>query len=307
MEPNTPERLLVPAPLFRVRQFLDRRGLKIKPWVAPAVALDSFYDLLRSHEPDPVFWSELRALLSSLVADLERRRAAGSGAVANQVLDPATHQALLDEIRIALASRPAGSSFGELSKSLSPSAVGALCLVAAVALTACGGETLDSSSATSVPDPHGGWAGTGGATNASGAGGQAGGGDVGGSGGGGGDADGGAGRGGATFIFDAFAPPDPSQSTADASDAPCQTPLVQTLQSCSMDDATRSMWIECLDTLNASWTAGLQALVGCKTCEEVQRTVCWAFCGVSNLPEQYSYDAMMMYCMVELYKGVRFE
>ena len=164
MTRNRPD--LVPASLQRVRCFINTQGrMRVKPWADTDETLDAFHDTLVSRRDDEAFWDGLRSLLESLTSDM-RQRLTGD-AVENEVLDPATHEALIAEIRTALATREKGrGGFRLLARSLSVPAVGLLAILGGVATVSCGStsslegdadagdtaaETID---ATPDPDPE---------------------------------------------------------------------------------------------------------------------------------------------------------
>jgi len=139
MSRNRPD--LVPASLQRVRCFLGTSGrMKVKPWAGHEETLDAFHDALVSHREDERFWHDLGSLLETLATDMSRRLR--GDVVDNEVLDPATHQALLVEIRSALDGRERGrGGFRGLASALSVPAVGLLALLGGVATVGCGSSS----------------------------------------------------------------------------------------------------------------------------------------------------------------------
>lgn len=123
----------VPTSLQRLRCFLGASaGLRIRPWAPTGEVLDRFHDALRARRRDDRFWSDLGALVAALLED--RRREAGDLRAA--VADGPRREALLAEIRAALAARRRGSGrFRRLARRLSAPALGLL-LVAGGAVTA---------------------------------------------------------------------------------------------------------------------------------------------------------------------------
>ncbi|MBW2262280.1 MAG: hypothetical protein JRG91_09940 [Deltaproteobacteria bacterium] len=149
MSRNRPD--LVPASLQRVRCFLNTKGrMKVKPWAGPEETLDAFHDALVSHRDDDAFWTGMKSLLEALASDMSRRLS--GDVVDNEVLDPETHQALLEEIRAALAQQKKGrGGFCRLASSLSVPAVGLLAILGGVATVGCGStSSIEGDTSTDV-------------------------------------------------------------------------------------------------------------------------------------------------------------
>jgi hypothetical protein len=293
--------LLVPSALLRVRQFLSRSGLKVRPWSSPEEALDALSDLLAERRHDTEFWTRLEQLLGDLGRDSRRRRVAEGTVVANEVLDPAKHQALLAEVRAALEDRPT-AGFQPLAAGLSRQAFGTLCLVAGVALVGCGGVTQDER--RDANEGTGGMGTTGGNGSAT-----TGGGDN--DGGNGGAATGGSGgqqtggNGGVAGLQ--IIPPPTGGSGGDP--ATCELGLEEILAACVDDDAYLEDLLLCVADLNDSWQAGVQALLQCESCATVQTHLCQLMetCQDPTLGPEYSLEEFVDHCVVVLYRGVAFE
>ncbi|MBN2195837.1 MAG: hypothetical protein JW751_23675 [Polyangiaceae bacterium] len=300
MDPRV-DSLLVPASLLRVRQFLSRSGLKVWPWAPPERALDALQSLLAARRDDPAFWASLEELLGDLTRDLRRRRDAAGTAVDNEVLEPAQHRALLAELQGALAARPE-RGFRLLAAALSRQALGALCLVAGVALAGCGGATSKDGAEDDL-DPSGG-NGSGATTSGgSGSGAATSGGD--GSGGSGSGATGGVATGGMGGIIVVL----PTGGTGGTSPDTCNLTLDEILGACVADAAYRDQLIGCVSDLNASWRSGIERFMACKDCGEVQSELCRLLdtCTDPELGAEYSLEEFVDHCVVVLYRGVAFE
>ena len=270
MSRNRPD--LVPASMQRVRCFLNTKGrMQVKPWAGHEETLDAFHDALVSHRDDEKFWEGLGSLLETLAADMSQRLK--GDVVDNEVLDPATHQALLVEIRSALAGQEKGrGSFRRLASALSMPACGLLAILGGVATVGCGSTATiegDADASTDVAversDP---------------------------------DAD---------PAVDPVLEPEP-----DACEHEGMT-LEQILEECVDNETARTHYIECIDGLHASWRSGLRDLFECEDCWEVLSQLdCLTYgivdyCSDPDAAGEYDLDTLLDNCSVLLYLGVRFD
>lgn len=287
MDPRV-DSLLVPASLLRIRQFLSQSGLKVRPWAPPGHALEALHALLAARRDDPGFWTRLEALLGDLTRDLRRRRDGAGSVVDNEVLEPTRHQALLAELRRALAARP-DRGFSHLVASLSRQAAGALSLVAGVALVGCGGEATGDGGT----DDNGGSGGTVAGSGASTSGGAGTGGT--------GSAQAG-GTGGLVITL-------PTGGAGGAGPDTCELTLDEILGACVADPAYRQEILDCVSGLNTSWRAGIERFLACKSCDEVNSELCRLLdtCSDPALGAEYSLEEFVDHCVVVLYRGVAFE
>jgi hypothetical protein len=133
----------VPPSLIRIRCFLNRQGMKIKPWLGPDAVLESFYATLRAQEKSDDFWQQLRELLRNLADDMNHRVLARGWVIDNELLDQSCHQSLLEEIRSALGGGRVDGKLQTFALALSRRAGTLLLMLAAATAIGCGGE-LDS-------------------------------------------------------------------------------------------------------------------------------------------------------------------
>jgi hypothetical protein len=270
MSRNRPD--LVPASLQRVRCFLNTKGrMKVKPWAGSEETLDAFHDAMVSHRDDEAFWDGLRSLLENLTSDMSKRLS--GGAPDNEVLDPGTHQSLLDEIRSALGGREKGrGGFRRLASALSVPAVGLLAILGGVATVGCSstqdieGETDASGDvAVETSDP---------------------------------DAD---------PAVDPIPEPVPDACEHEGMS------LEQILAECVDDETARARYLECIDGLHASWYSGLRDLFECEDCWEVLSQLdclthgMYDYCSDPEAAGEYDLDTLLDNCGVLLYVGVRFD
>jgi hypothetical protein len=254
-EMSAPVRI-VPASLLRVRSFLGRRGgLKIRPWLGVAEALDEFSRALCRSEADESFWSELAELLGALTADLKERLLAEGKVVDNELLDPGEQGLLLAEIRRALAatgSQPGG--YRDLLARLPGAASGLLIIMGTVAALGCGGSVdATPGSITDAAADHVQSSPTDAGT----------------------DAD-------AQITIDAAhdapadsAPPVDSPSPFDAACNTTGADLVALLVACPVITSgydTQGV-TNCVQALNDSWRTGLTELFACNSCDTIRQRI----------------------------------
>ena len=155
------QNLLVPTSIQRIRSFLiESSGMKVKPWATVDETLAALHTTLIARQQCNVFWAGLRLLLAQLASDLKlREEARPTTVIDNELLDPARYQALLDEIRSALASDPSQTpSFPRLAKAVSAPALALLLLLGGVATVSCDSQGLrqsgpkQDSGALGIPD-----------------------------------------------------------------------------------------------------------------------------------------------------------
>jgi hypothetical protein len=297
----------VPASLVRVRCFLNRNGMKVKPWLGPAAVLEGFHAALRSQTKNDRFWTELEQLLCDLANDMNQRIARRGWVVQNELLDQSTHTELLAQIREAIGIE--GNRGLHPVATAMPQRAGALLLMLAAAIVVgCGGEAAP---ATGVADNGGMAAAAGGVTS------------------GGSFASGGTsartggatGTGGSIFILTAPASGGartnlcPNPGVASGLDpnqfAACNPKLVQALIPYDIESDTGKQLLECACLLNDAWQTGLADLFAGQSCDDI--AAYFGTCGVSNLcasgrsslPEQFDANQLLDNCMVTLYYGVR--
>ena len=133
----------VPAALVRIRCFLNRRGMKVKPWLGPNEVLAAFHTAIRSQTRNASFWNELEELLGNLAEDMNQRLGTHGFVVENELLDRSVHANLLSEIRRTLetAYEPKETLHGLALRMKQPAAALLLMLAAAI-VVGCGGETI---------------------------------------------------------------------------------------------------------------------------------------------------------------------
>ncbi len=265
----------VPPSLLRVRRFLFEYGMPIVPWATAEQVLDEFHEILATRKADTAFWEGIRVLLKSLQSDL-RERLAGD-AQHNEILPLLLRQDLLDELQeqLRFASGASGGFLGTVRR-LSPQCSSVLLLLGVAVTVGCGARTsldnLDDSGLSSAGGASsiGGMGSTGGthsnSTTFAGTGGQS----V-------------HGTGGATSC--AF------------------TEVKGAISSCGL---VNSSLVACIQTLNASWRDGLNALLACKTCDEVITYLTCLQMRCSSLPAGY-LESLLSSCYQTVYMGVRLE
>ncbi|HEY5955855.1 MAG TPA: hypothetical protein VIV60_04850 [Polyangiaceae bacterium] len=304
----------VPASLVRVRCFLNRRGMKVKPWLGPEAVLDAFYAALRLQTHNDDFWTELEQLLADLASDMNERIQSRGWVIENELLDSRSHAELLAQIRQALGIEASACAGLHPLATAIPRRAGALLLMLAAAIVVgCGGEV-------DAPTGHGasgGGAGIGAAASTSG-----GASSVGASGGTTAQSiaqgSGGfptltlAASGGTTSQSTGVCPsPDASSRIDPAAFAACNPKLVAALIPYAIEGNLYNQLLECACLLNEAWQTGLGDLFAGKDCNEIISY--FGDCGMANLcgngrrplPASFDADALFDRCMVLLYLGVR--
>jgi len=261
----------VPPSLLRVRHFLLEHGMPIVPWAPAQQVLDEFHELLALQKADPAFWQGVHSLLDALRNDLKERLA--GDAQHNEVLPLLVRQDLLAEIQQQLHSAADSSGgFLDLVRRVSPPCSVLMLLLGAAVTVGCGART--SLDWENNPDSGrisnvGGSVGTGGVA---GIGGQP------------------RGTGG--------------QSLGTGGSPSCNfTDLQGAIDTCGLANASLQA---CVQTLNTSWRDGLNALLACKTCNEVMVHLNCLQMRCSYLPAEY-LEALLSNCYVLPYAGVRLE
>lgn len=299
---------LVPASLIRIRCFLNRRGMKVKPWLGPEAVLDAFYAALRQQCQSESFWSEIEDLLRVLASDMNRRVSSRGWVVQNELLDSGQHAELLRQIRIALRSSSQSlRGIHSLASMLSSSAKSLLLMLAAALAVGCGGAvTEDAAGVGGTSDASGGTSAKGG-TSARVTGGSSG--DA--------SAEGGRGGGG-IFISTEAVVPLPTASCSAASSgldtahfAACNPELVSALVPHDIHTYENRQLLECACLLNDAWQTGLAKLFAGQDCEQILSY--FGDCGLdefcrtnpASLPAEFDADVLFENCMTVLYLGVR--
>ncbi len=292
---------LVPASLVRIRCFLNRRGMKVKPWLGPAAVLDAFYAALRSQTKNDGFWGELERLLGDLASDMNQRVATRGWVIQNELLDQPTHAELLAQIRQALGLDPvAAAGLRPLAATL-PARAGALLLMLAAAIVVgCGGE-VESGQAVGA---GGTTVGSGGTTVASGGAAASLGGTT--------------GRGGATFITIDTTPqelpcpnPDKTSGLDPNQFAACNPKLVEALIPYDIHSYSGKQLLQCVCLLNDAWQTGFAELFAGQSCGEIASY--FRDCGLnqicsadpSQVPLEFDADLFVDNCSIPVYVGVR--
>jgi hypothetical protein len=281
--PSATESVLVPSSLIRMRGFLGRRGLKVKPWSSEPEVLEALHGVLLDEEGDASFWDDLNELVAELAADAHRRQLFGRSAVDNELLDGPRRRFLLDELRSRLRERQERRSkdgFAGLAHALSGPAFLVLCLLGGAAVVGCGGNA-------STEDGAGGSAGS----SSSSGGATASGGTV---------STGGFEAGGATAGGGGTA----TGGDAGMAGAGGSCTLDEVITRCAWSEETREDLLACVNALNESWHSGLESLLTCTSCDDVN-TCLRQLCGNTDaLPDDYSLDVFLSYCAVPIYRGV---
>ncbi len=335
----------IPAPLLRVRRFLDQQGrMRVKPWATVEETLDAFHDALLDNRDNDAFWQGLQSLLAVLTADTRKRMSADAGKIIdNQSLDPERNRLLLLEIRRALAGRQKrGGGFRLLTAVLSVPALGLLLMLGGVASLGCyttqeagnldgagtggyGGQAGSAGSAWNQagaggPAAAGSAGSTAGAPDASipGAGGQ---GVAGKAGSTAGTPDASmAGAGGGTGLGDGGAEAGTAPPPVDAGCSKQQWAMEEIVELCLADPEDRARVLSCLDALHQSWRTGLEELFRCTDCGVIRDQLeCLVpgvgssaypaedFCSNPEAAGEYDPDTLFKNCLIPIYLGVRFE
>lgn len=290
----------VPASLVRIRCFLNRRGMKVKPWLGPDAVLEAFYTALRSQEKHDAFWTELKQLLFDLSSDMNQRVEARGWTIRNELLDAATHGELLTEIRSKLSPETeTAPSLKSLAQSL-PRRAGALLLMLAGAMVVgCGGET----ESNSVGGNDGGTnAATGGASSLGGTHGGLGGATA---------------TGGQINIHTLVVPERNCPTTGNTSGldpaefAACNPKLVAALIPYDIQSDAGKQLLQCLCLFNDAWQTGFAELFSGQSCESIANY--FGDCGMNQLcstdsalmPQEFDADLFVDNCVNVIYVGVR--
>ena len=301
-ESTTPS--FVPASLVRIRCFLNRRGMKVKPWLGPNEVLAAFHTAIRSQTRNASFWSELEELLGNLAEDMNQRLGARGFVVENELLDRSVHANLLSEIRRTLetAYEPKETLHGLALRMKQPAAALLLMLAAAI-VVGCGGETMGTESTA-----NGGNTSTGGTSHA---------------GNGGTAAGGSAGQGGVTINLTGITfggstsvgPSCPNPGATSGLDpknfANCNPALVAALIPYDIHSRSGQQLLECACLLNDAWQTGLANLFAGKDCNQISDY--FACCGIAplcapksaNLPTDFNANLLIDNSCCLIYLGVR--
>jgi hypothetical protein len=298
----------VPASLVRVRCFLNRRGMKVKPWLGPDAVLESFYATLRLQTKDDAFWSELEHLLHDLASDMNQRVLGSGWVIENELLDSQAHAGLLAQIREALeVEARACAGLHPLAASIPRRAGALLLMLAAAVVIGCGGEqealSGPAAGGTTRSVSHGG-ASSGGATTQSG----------------GAPGMGGStnmaitlpAMGGSTVQTTGSCPnPDATNRLDPAQFEACNPKLVAALIPYAIAGNVYEKILQCACLLNDAWQTGLGDLFAGKDCNQI--IAYFGECGVANLcgignrtlPTDFDVNALYDRCIVTVYLGVR--
>jgi hypothetical protein len=299
---------LVPSSLIRIRCFLNRRGMKVKPWLGPEAVLDAFYAALRLQCQSESFWTELEDLLRVLATDMNRRISSRGWIVQNELLESEQHAELLRQIRAALHNNSQSARSIHSLASMLPSRAGALLLMMAAALAVGCVEQV------STVDASGGTSGlaTGGTSSQSGTGARA-------TGGSSGDTRAEAGRGGGGIRIStdvitlpkASCSPESNSGLDTAKFAACNPELVSALIPHDIHADSGKQLLECACVLNDAWQTGLAKLFAGQDCQQILSY--FGDCGLdefcrtnpASFPAEFDADTLFENCMTLLYLGVR--
>jgi hypothetical protein len=289
------ETLLIPSSIQRIRSFLvEMSGMRVKPWATTEETLSALHTTLLAKRQCPIFWTSLRALLTSLAGDLRARQEAEPGsALDNELLDGDRHQRLLDEIRAVLQSQSSGTStFRRLASSISVPALALLLLLGGAATVGCDRSSLHGANSTEdggAPDTS-----TGGsaATDAK-------------------DPTKASDSASLVIILPDVAPArDLPPDTFAPTSADGNTVTIQDIMdSCNVPEAERGSVLSCLAAMRASWTTGTASALAGQNCNTVQRDLdCFLQSQVSCSPSAGDFDPSALDCpkIVPIYYGVRF-
>jgi hypothetical protein len=298
---DSPNPKWVPASLMRIRCFLNRRGMKVKPWLGPDAVLSAFFTTLRSQENNDGFWSELTELLRVLADDMNERVSSCGWVIDNELLDKTGHDRLLAEIRKALSNHAAPAELKPFALTL-PKGAGALLLMLAAAIViGCDGESETGNTGTASGGTTAGASATGGAANHTG-------------GAGGKTASSTITFGGTGGTTSGYPCPNPGVTSGlNASDfAACNAQLVAALIPYDLESNDGRQLLQCACLLNDSWQTGLANLFSGHDCGEIASYL--GTCGVSDLcakqaagtvPTTFDADLFLNCSVVTLYLGVR--
>jgi hypothetical protein len=278
----------VPASLVRIRCFLNRRGMKVKPWLGPEGILDAFYTTLRAQGKSEDFWLELRRLLGNLADDMNQRIQRRGWVIDNELLDQNCHESLLTEIREALGDGRAAGNLTSFAVALPRRAGALLLMLAAAMVVGCGGE---GGSADGDQSYGGSAAASGGAAN-----------------GGSGTASGGAANGGTPTPVGGQASggtsstqstyPCPNPGVPSGLDpnrfASCNQQLVAALIPYDLHTNSGEQLLECACLLNDAWQTGLANLFSGKDCGEIASY--FSCCGFGDPRSANTTTAITNFC-----------
>jgi hypothetical protein len=259
--------------------------MRIRPWAPAGEVLDVFHDVLRRRRGDDGFWGELGRLVGIL---LEDRRVSSRGPDA-AFADGGRREALLGEIRSALAARRRGAGrFRRLARRLSAPALGLLLVLGGAATAGCygsHGEEDEDGSGTDVVDVR--------------------------------PEDAAPEDAGAEDAVPEDARPDDAADDAgcDASGAVFEEILAR----CMPGDEEwivrrRAEVLACIAALHESWRAGLTEHYACAPCWEFENDISTCliegYLPTCEHPEdagEFDLDRFLDNCAVLIYVGVRFE
>ncbi|MGC4067040.1 MAG: hypothetical protein QM784_20865 [Polyangiaceae bacterium] len=293
----------VPSSLVRIRCFMNRRGMKVRPWLSPEALLDTFFEALQAQAKNGEFWTELEGLLANLSHDMLERIARRRWVIENELLDASKHAVLLGEIRRALERRtepPRG--LHRFAMELPTSAAALLLMFASAIVTGCGGDmsTEDdrarggATTSTSMPAGgqsmgHGGTTGTGtGAAVEDGMGGVPG-----------------------IIVHPECTTPSTSPPLDPAGFATCNPKLVEALIPYDIHSHSGKRLLECACMLNDAWQTGLADLFSDQDCDAIMDYL--GCCGISRLcatadqplPPEFDPNLLLDNSCCLIYLGVR--
>jgi len=281
-----------PTVTQRVRSFLTRSAVDVRPWAGLAATYEALYALFRQRRADPAFWGSLTDLMHEIVDGVvEAQKPGRLPAPQAELLSSWDVDELVHKLRSALcdaeddgprdSGRPAWSVF---SARLSPAVLGGFLLLGLAAAgcdTGDTGDVLEPSEEDAGPDTGaapgtGGQSGTDAAAEA-------------------GDLDG--------------------SSTAGC-DLAAGSVLQTTIDQSSLSDVEKQQLSQCFGTLGASWCQGLTELFQSTATAEQKAAALeqMLFC-CSSQPSTFGAeytdvqrDALLAgsLCPVVVYKGVSF-
>jgi len=296
----------VPASLVRIRCFLNRRGMKVRPWLGPEGVLAAFYAALQLQEKSEAFWIELRELLSDLACDMNQRIKGRGWVIDNELLDENSHEGLLREIRLALGQNPSVSNLHALARALPFRSSSLLLMLAAAMLVGCGGElnSTDGQQSDGGTSNAAGGAAHGGATTPAGGTTAATTIILGNSGGAGGSS--------ITVRASPCATPGATSGLDPSHFAECNQQLVSALIPHDLPNRSGRQLLECACLLNDAWQTGLAELFAAKECAAIADY--FACCGLNTfcnkvdnnlLPAEFDANLLVDNSCCLIYLGVR--
>jgi hypothetical protein len=282
---------------------MNRRGMKVRPWLSPEALLDTFFEALQSQATNGEFWTELEGLLSNLSRDMNERLARRGWTIENELLDASKHAELLHQIRRALERRTAQPrGLARFALELPTSAAAFLLMFASTIVIGCGGDvsTEDATARGGATSPTssavgGQSTGQGGTTSRqTGSGGNG-------------------GTGGTTIDIRR------SECTAPATTTPldpqafanCNPQLVEALIPYDIHSTSGKHLLECACMLNDAWQTGLADLFSGQDCDAIMSYL--GCCGISRLcsagdpalPPDFDPDLLLDNSCCLIYLGVR--